>query len=237
MADFADRVRDTTTTTGTGDITLAGSAPSGFRTFASAFSVADRVYYAIVGASGEWEVGIGVLSASTTLQRTTVLASSNAGAAVNFSAGTKDVFCNIPALPLIKATAAQIRASTPDKHFTTDGIEIASALVALTINTTPSPDEVTTNGTILDWDAFINATLTHTANMTLLNPSNGQPGTWRSILFTQHTSPVTITLGNQYKTPGAEALTVSVGSGEKDLLTILCVSASEFWLFVSKDMS
>ncbi|MBZ0260811.1 MAG: DUF2793 domain-containing protein [Hyphomicrobiales bacterium] len=136
------------------------------------------------------------------------------------------------------ASDAEIRAAASgDKPIKAASIETASAFVALTINTTPSPDEVTTNGTILDWDAFINATLTHTANMTLINPSNGQPGTWRSIAFTQHSSPVTITLGSNYKTPGAAGLTVSTGNGEKDLLTILCVSGTEFWLFHSKDMS
>ena len=97
---FADRVKDTTTTTGTGSVTLAGSAPTGFRTFASALgTAADRVPYAIVAQSGgEWEVGIGTLSSSTTLARTRVQASSNSGSAVNFSAGTKDVFVTIPAM-------------------------------------------------------------------------------------------------------------------------------------------
>jgi hypothetical protein len=96
---FRDRVKDTTTTTGTGSITLAGSAPTGFRTFASAFgTAANNVAYAIVAQSGgEWEVGIGTLSGSTTLARTRVLSSSNSNAAVNFSAGTKDVFCSIQA--------------------------------------------------------------------------------------------------------------------------------------------
>jgi hypothetical protein len=93
---FADRVKDTTTTTGTGSITLAGSAPTGFRTFASAYgAAAARIPY-VIAAGSEWEVGIGILSGSTTLARSRVLASSNAGAAVNFSAGTKDVFVSLP---------------------------------------------------------------------------------------------------------------------------------------------
>jgi hypothetical protein len=94
--EFDDRVKDTSTTTGTGDFTLAGSAPTGFRTFASVFTVGQRVRYAIVGQTGgEWEVGRGTLTASTTLARTQVRRSSNGDAAVNFSAGTKDVFCTI----------------------------------------------------------------------------------------------------------------------------------------------
>lgn len=95
---YADRVKDTSTTTGTGDFTLAGSAPTGYQTFSAAFAVNDLVVYCIQLQSGsEWEVGKGTLTGATTLARTTVLASSNAGAAVNFSAGTKDVFCTIDA--------------------------------------------------------------------------------------------------------------------------------------------
>jgi hypothetical protein len=93
----ADRVRETTTTTGTGTITLAG-AVTGFQSF-SVIGNGNTTYYCIAGQNtSEWEVGVGTYtSAGTTLARTTVLASSNAGAAVNFSAGTKDVFVTYPA--------------------------------------------------------------------------------------------------------------------------------------------
>jgi len=94
---LADRVRETTTTTGTGTVTLNG-AVLGFQTFA-AIGNANNTYYAIAGqGTAEWEVGIGTYTASgTTLSRDTVLASSNAGSLVVFSAGTKDVFCDYPA--------------------------------------------------------------------------------------------------------------------------------------------
>lgn len=91
---FSDRVKETTTTTGSGNITLAG-AVSGFVSFNDAFGVDPLFYYAIVGTT-EWEVGTGFLSASTTLVRDRIHASSNGGAAVSFSAGTKNVFCTIP---------------------------------------------------------------------------------------------------------------------------------------------
>lgn len=87
----ADRVKESSTSTGTGAFTLAG-ADSTYRTFASVCAVADTVYYAIAHrTSNEWEVGLGTYSATNTLTRTTVHASSNANAAVSFSAGTKDV--------------------------------------------------------------------------------------------------------------------------------------------------
>lgn len=95
---FADWVRQTTTTTGTGNLTL-GSAVTGFRTFATAgYANTEQFPYTVFGVdaagnpSGEWEVGTGYyVSATPALQRYRVLASSNANATVNFSAGTKHV--------------------------------------------------------------------------------------------------------------------------------------------------
>jgi len=98
MPYLADRVKDSTTTTGTGNLTLSGTAPTGFQTFNAAFGTNTRFYYAISSSSGsEWEVGIGYLSASTTMVRDKITASSNSGAAVNLSAGTKDVYCTFAA--------------------------------------------------------------------------------------------------------------------------------------------
>ena len=92
-----DRVRETTTTTGTGSVTLSG-APSGFQTFNAGIGVGNQTYYTIAdAATGAWEVGIGTLSASTTLARTQVLRSSNANALVSFGSGSKDVFVTYPA--------------------------------------------------------------------------------------------------------------------------------------------
>ena len=101
-----DRVQETTTTTGTGTITLAG-AVTGFQSF-SVIGNTNTTYYAIAGGS-EFEVGIGTYTLSgTTLSRTTVLESSNAGALVNFSAGTKSVFCTYPAEKAIYADASDV---------------------------------------------------------------------------------------------------------------------------------
>lgn len=98
MPALADRVKDTTTTTGTGTITITGSAPTQFVAFATAYAVGDTVPYAIIGQSGtEWEVGLGTLTASTTISRDQVFSSSNSNALVSFSAGTKDVFADLPA--------------------------------------------------------------------------------------------------------------------------------------------
>lgn len=94
---LADRVKESTTTTGTGPVTLGGAA-TGYQSFA-AVGNGNTTYYTIADQTGvNWEVGIGTYTASgTTLSRDTVLASSNAGALVNFGAGTKDVFVTYPA--------------------------------------------------------------------------------------------------------------------------------------------
>jgi hypothetical protein len=99
MPFYADRVKDTTTTTGTGSITLAGSAPTGYRTFATALgsgSSQPGIPYCIE-LNSEWEVGLGTFNGTTTLTRDVVLASSNSNALVSFSAGTKNVFLTAPA--------------------------------------------------------------------------------------------------------------------------------------------
>ena len=91
-----DRVKETTTTTGTGTVTLGG-AVSGFETFAAGIGNSNTTYYCIALGS-EFEVGLGTLSSdSSQLTRTTVISSSNSDSAVNFSAGSKIVFCTLPA--------------------------------------------------------------------------------------------------------------------------------------------
>ena len=93
-----ERVKETTTTTGTGALSLGG-APTGFETFAAGIGNSNTTYYAIFHSTAdEFEVGLGTLDGdSSDLTRTTIYASSNSDSAVNFSAGTKTVFCTMPA--------------------------------------------------------------------------------------------------------------------------------------------
>ena len=91
----ADRVRETTTTTGTGTYTLAG-AVTGFETFGSIGNT-NTTYYCCTDGTN-FEVGVGTYTSSgTTLARTTILQSSNSDSAVNWSAGTRQIFCTLPA--------------------------------------------------------------------------------------------------------------------------------------------
>ena len=93
-----DRVKVNSTTTGTGAFAL-GAAVTGFETFAQGIGNNNTTYYCIFNqGTSEFEVGLGTLDGSSAnLTRTTVISSSNSDAAVNFSAGTKDVFCTLPA--------------------------------------------------------------------------------------------------------------------------------------------
>ena len=118
-----NRVQETTNTTGTGTITLAG-AVSGFQSFA-VIGNANTTYYTIASQAGnEWEVGIGTYSTSgTTLARTTVLANSSATqpSALNFSAGTKDVFVTYPSEYAVAAT----NVGTSGQLLTSNGTGVA----------------------------------------------------------------------------------------------------------------
>jgi hypothetical protein len=94
-----DRVKETSTTTGTGTFNLAG-AETGYESFVSGVGTGNTTYYAIeLNAAGEWEVGIGTVTSGSpnTLSRDTIISSSNSDAAVTFSSGTKNVFCTLPA--------------------------------------------------------------------------------------------------------------------------------------------
>jgi len=122
-----DRVKETSTTTGTGTFSLAG-AETGFETFVAGVGDGNTTYYAIShDGTNEWEVGVGTVTdaATDTLSRDTIISSSNSDAAVNFTAGGKTVFCTLPAKktisPVMDATGFVVtHASTLDQDQTLD---------------------------------------------------------------------------------------------------------------------
>jgi hypothetical protein len=106
-----DRVKETTTSTGTGTINLAGAADT-FETFVAGIGTTNTCFYCISHqTANEFEVGIGTVTDASpdTLSRDTIISSSNSDSAVNLSAGTKDVFCTYPAS---KAPSASMSATT-----------------------------------------------------------------------------------------------------------------------------
>ena len=165
---IADRVRETTTTTGTGTITLGG-AVTNFETFTANLSNSDTTYYSIVdNTNGAFEVGLGTFTASgTTLARTTIIASSNSNSAVNFGSGTKDVFITIPASKMIvKDTNGNVSidgdVTIADgsndfdvaSHDGTNGLKLGGDLVTASATDINLIDGIT-NGTVIASKAII----------------------------------------------------------------------------------
>ena len=118
-----NRVRELTSTTGTGAVTLGG-AVGGFQTFAAGIGNSNTTYYAIsINSESEWEVGLGTLNGdSSTLTRTTVLESSNSDSAVDFSAGSKEVFCTLPAEKAVYLDASDDPVGVTGTDITTEGV-------------------------------------------------------------------------------------------------------------------
>jgi hypothetical protein len=141
---IADRVRETTTTSGTGTLTLAGPY-SGFQAF-SVIGNGNTTYYAIIDAqNGAWEVGIGAYTTSgNTLSRATVLASSNAGSLVNFGTGTKDVILTQPARRSVLVQEGGSGLITGVAAFTANGVPYADSTSTLATSA-----NMTFNGTRL----------------------------------------------------------------------------------------
>ncbi len=122
-----DRVKETSTTSGTGTLNLAGASQD-FISFVAGVGTTNTTYYCIAETgTDKFEVGIGTVTDATpdTLSRTTIISSSNSDSAVNFSAGTKNVFCTLPAKrtvsPVMEATGYVVtHASTLNEDQTLD---------------------------------------------------------------------------------------------------------------------
>lgn len=130
-----DRVKETTTTTGTGTYTLAG-AVTGFLAF-STVGNGNTCHYCVENGT-DWEVGLGTYTASgTTLARTTILASSNSGSAVDWGAGTKNVFLTAPAAHLARY---YVKVEDQKAQNTSGGTFTAGAWQTRTLNTEVNDD-------------------------------------------------------------------------------------------------
>jgi hypothetical protein len=189
---LADRVKETTTTTGTGTVTLLG-ASSGFQSFA-VVGDANTTFYTIAAQTGtEWEVGIGTYTSSgTTLARTTILSSSNGGSAVNFTAGTKDVFVTYPAGRAVTTTGIE---TLTNKTFTGYTETVLALGTSGTINLNPS------NGTIQTCALSGNPTFTQSfssGQSLTLRLTNGSTYTvtWPTTVWVSSTGNVAPTLSN-----------------------------------------
>ena len=202
---LADRVRDTTNTTGTGAVTLSGTAPIGYQTFGAAIGGGNSTYYCIAGQNTtQWEVGIGTYTSfGTSLSRDTVLASSNSGSLVTFSSGDKDVFVTYPAEKSVNYDSSGNIINTGSLSFTGTGKTITgdftNATVSNRLNFQTSTVNSTTgiyalpNGTstAASWQAANNSDPTNaskvliaaeSASMQLVSGRNGS-GTYLPLVF------------------------------------------------------
>ena len=145
-----DRVKETTTSTGTGTINLAGAADT-FETFVAGIGTPNTCFYCISHqTANEFEVGIGTVTDASpdTLSRDTIISSSNSDSAVNLSAGTKDVFCTYPAS---RAPSASMLATT----------------YVTTHNSTLSDDQTIDSG-VLAGPVTVTGTQTITGNVVII---------------------------------------------------------------------
>ena len=185
---LADRVKETSTTTGNGVFTLAGAA-TGFQSFAIVGN-GNTTFYCIAGqGTSEWEVGIGTYaSAGTTLTRTTVLSNSSATepSALSFAAGTKDVFVTYPSEKSVNLDASG-NATALGTPVAFTGTNITGTATSFTAS------NVTTN-------ANLTGVITSSGNATSITSQTGTGTT-----FVVDTSPILVTpnLG----TPSAGTLT------------------------------
>jgi hypothetical protein len=154
----ADRVKEVTTTTGTGTYTLGG-AVDGFQAFSAVTVDTDTVYYAITDDT-DWEVGIGTIGGTqTTLARTTILSSSNAGSAVNWGAGTKNIFLTYPAEKAVYEDASG-NVDVPNNLTvggTVDGVDIAARDAVLTSTTNTANAALPKAGGTMTGNLVLNA--------------------------------------------------------------------------------
>ena len=213
-----DRVQETSTTTGTGTLTLAGAVTQ-FQTFSSAIGNGNTTYYAIYNAGGtDWETGLGTVGAGT-LARTTVYASSNAGAAVSFT-GTLYVFCDYPATKAVyqdaigTTTVGQLATSstsstTPVLSFNASnsnyaaGATISGSYLQTVLQNKSGTAGASTNY-VLSNDLGTDSTYYGEFGMNSSVYSSGTPADFFSInngiYYSGHDGDITLGSGNGFKT-------------------------------------
>ena len=173
----ADRVRETTTTTGTGTYTLAG-AVTGFETFGS-IGNSNTTYYCCTDGTN-FEVGVGTYASSgTTLARTTILQSSNSDSAVNWSAGTRQIFCTLPAEKSVIEDASNNVAIAG--VLTSTGLTIGSAAITeAELEILDGASVTTTELNIIDGDTSATSTTLADADRLVANDA----GTMKQVALT-----------------------------------------------------
>lgn len=214
MAVYADRVKETTTTTGTGTYSLAG-AETGFQTFVAGAGTGAVVCYCVTDDTN-WEVGYGTVTDATpdTLSRTSILDSSNSGAAVNWGAGTKYAFLVYPADYIVDKSTAQTITSKNVLLGTEEFYDLGNSGTAQTINMN--------NG------MSFKSTLTGNVTYTFSNPPSAEAFMFM-LRTVQGAGPYSITWPTSVDWVWSGAPPTSTGSGAIDYYAFLTTDGGTTW--------
>jgi hypothetical protein len=228
-----DRVKETSTTAGTGTITLDG-AVTGFQAF-SAVGDGNTTYYAIVdNATGAWEVGVGTYTSSgTTLSRDTVLSSSNSGSLVSFASNPKDVFVTYPSEQGVWTNASGVVAQTSFGAITAT----SAALTTGTVSTTPSAntdiankqyvDGLVTQGISYHEPVYVESPNT-AGNLNAIYNQPGGAGDGVGATLTNNGTKAALTIDNVLMTVGKRVLVYNQTNGfENGVYTVTTVGTPD----------
>jgi hypothetical protein len=238
---LASRVRETTTTVGTGAITLDGPF-IGFQSFATGVGDNNTTYYAIANlTNSEWEVGVGTYSlASNSLVRDSIIQSSNSDEPVNFGAGTKDIICTMPAERSVFVSGGAITASSgaqvPNALLANSTITIGTTTVALGGSVTSISGLTLVNPTFVSLDIVDAAIVGGSINNTVIG--NALPA---AATFTTLTSTSTTVLNGTTIPPSTTLATTSTAQTLSNKLlvspriqdAILDVNSNDFFLLTA----
>jgi hypothetical protein len=218
---LADRVKETTTTTGTSDFALGG-AVSGFQTFSAGVGNSNTTYYSVALGS-DWEVGLGTLSSDgLTLARTTVLQSSNSDTKVSFASGSKDIFVTYPADKSVLSDSTQTLSNkTLTNPTVTNYVETpysANSSTAITL--------ALTNGTVQI------ITLTGTCTITMPTATSGK--SFIMFLKQDGTGSRTVTWST-VKWAGGTAPTITSTASRQDILSFFADGTNWYGVVVAQN--